>query len=316
MRQNLHVMVGVLRDRDGRILINQRPVGKSQAGRWEFPGGKLEPGESPEAGLRRELHEELGVVAGPMQSLLVVRHQYTDISVVLDVREIAHFGGVPRSREQQALKWVAAEDLPDEDILEADRAIVQALRLPDRLLITPDPRTSESFLSTLERALDAGIRCVQFRANSLNRDHYLALGEKVLAACRGRARVLLNSDTDILAALPADGIHLNGARLREHARIGRPLPAEQWLSASCHNAFELALAHRAGVDFAMLGPVRVTRSHPEVQPTGWAGFRSMAVGAPFPVFALGGMRMQDADQARRNGARGIAAIRGLWPGLI
>src|SRR5690606_10992885 len=85
--KHLHVMVGILRDREGRVLMSRRTVDRAHPGRWEFPGGKLEAGEAPEAGLRRELREELGIVAGRMHPLIRIHHDYPDFRVLLDVRE-------------------------------------------------------------------------------------------------------------------------------------------------------------------------------------------------------------------------------------
>jgi len=313
MNPVVHVMVGVLRDRNGRILITQRPVGKIHAGRWEFPGGKLEPGESPESGLRRELHEELGVVAGPMQPLIDIHHAYPDFSVRLDVREVLHFGGTPRSKELQALKWLAPDELPDADILEADRAIIQALRLPDQLLITPDagqfPRSV--FLENLRASLAAGIRFVQLRSKSLSEPGFIRLATQVLQVCQEHdARLILNASPEVLAEVPADGIHLDGRRL--HATHERPVASSFWLSAACHSKKDIFQAERLSVDFVLIGAVNPTTSHPGETSIGWPGFRALARQCNMPAFALGGMSVTDVDQARNCGARGIAAIRNLW----
>lgn len=315
MRPIVHVMVGILRDQDGRILINQRPVGKSQAGRWEFPGGKLEAGECPEAGLRRELHEELGIVAGPMQRLVEIRHDYPDFSVRLDVREVLHFGGFPYSREQQALKWVAANDLPREDILEADHAITKALRLPDTVLVTPDASTlpRAKFIDALTASVGAGVQLVQLRSKSLTPSDYIALSEQVLAVCRSHdAQLILNAPAEILQYIAADGIHLDGKRL--NSLHERPVPADIWLSAACHSSSDVRRAEALSADFVFIGAVRETASHPGEKAIGWAGLRALVEHCDMPAYALGGMTAADSLQARNNGARGIAAIRGLWHG--
>lgn len=315
MQPIVHVMVGILRDREGRILINQRPVGKSQAGRWEFPGGKLEAGESPEAGLRRELHEELGVVAGPMQRLVDIHHDYPDFSVRLDVREVLHFGGFPRSKERQALKWVAPEDLSQEDILEADHAVTQALRLPDTILITPDASAyaQAAFLDALSASLEGGIRLVQLRSKSLSRREYVSLGERALALCQTHAaRLILNAPPEMLQYVPADGIHLDGKRLNSlHVR---PVPVDKWLSVACHSSSDVRRAELLSADFLLMGAVRETASHPGEPAIGWTGLRALIEHCNMPAYALGGMTAVDVQQARTNGARGIAAIRSLWRG--
>ena len=121
------VVAGALFDADGRVLIAQRPAGKALAGRWEFPGGKLEPGEDPRAGLERELREELGVELQQAHRLLRYRHDYPGRTVDLDFWNVTGWTGTPHGREGQALKWVRPADLPYEDILEADAPMIDAL---------------------------------------------------------------------------------------------------------------------------------------------------------------------------------------------
>jgi 8-oxo-dGTP diphosphatase len=126
----IHVIAGAISDADGRVLITQRPRGRHMAGRWEFPGGKLKPGEDPFAGLRRELAEELGVMVRDARPLIRLRHAYPDRRVLLDVWQITAYDGEPQPLDSQALAWARPDDLPKHDLLEADRAIVTALRLP------------------------------------------------------------------------------------------------------------------------------------------------------------------------------------------
>jgi 8-oxo-dGTP diphosphatase len=126
----VHVVAGALADTDGRVLIAQRPRGRHMAGRWEFPGGKLADGEDPYAGLRRELAEELGVTVRAARPLIRLRHDYPDRRVLLDVWQVTDYDGEPQALDAQALTWARPDDLPRHDLLEADRAIVTALRLP------------------------------------------------------------------------------------------------------------------------------------------------------------------------------------------
>ena len=126
----IHVIVGALADAQGRVLIAQRPRGRHMAGRWEFPGGKLAPGEDSCDGLRRELAEELGVIVREARPLIRLRHDYPDRRVLLEVWQVTAYDGEPKSLESQALAWARPDELPAHDLLEADRAIVTALRLP------------------------------------------------------------------------------------------------------------------------------------------------------------------------------------------
>ena len=127
------MVAAVLIDARRRVLIAQRPAGKHLAGAWEFPGGKLEPGEAPRAGLARELREELGIAVGPPRPLLRLRHRYPSREVLLDIFVVRRFRGRPRGLDGQALRWCDRAALEAADLLPADRPIVAALKLPERL---------------------------------------------------------------------------------------------------------------------------------------------------------------------------------------
>ena len=123
----VEVVAGALFDGAGRVLIAQRPAGKALAGRWEFPGGKLHPGETPYEALVRELREELGVEVLAAGRLMRYRHEYVERVVWLDMWTVHEWSGEPRGLDGQALKWVEPQRLHEEDILEADQPIVVAL---------------------------------------------------------------------------------------------------------------------------------------------------------------------------------------------
>jgi mutator protein MutT len=126
----VHVIAGAVRDARGRVLIAQRPRGRHMAGRWEFPGGKLDSGEDAFAGLKRELAEELGIAVREARPLIRLRYEYPDRRVMLDAWQVTSYEGVPKALDSQALAWARPDELPAHDMLEADRAIVTALRLP------------------------------------------------------------------------------------------------------------------------------------------------------------------------------------------
>jgi 8-oxo-dGTP diphosphatase len=117
-------------DRDGRVLLAQRPEGKSMAGLWEFPGGKVEPGETPEAALIRELHEELGLETWQscLAPLTFASHAYPDFHLLMPLFACRKWSGAPQSREGQALKWVHAADLRDYPMPPADLPLIPILR--------------------------------------------------------------------------------------------------------------------------------------------------------------------------------------------
>ncbi|GAB4358168.1 MAG: Nudix family hydrolase [Gammaproteobacteria bacterium] len=281
---------------------------------WEFPGGKVETGESPECALKRELLEELGVELERAEPLIQVPHTYPEKSVLLDVWQVTEYGGMPRGMEGQELVWVEVDKLAEWQLPPADRPIVAAIRLPDRYLITPEPGNDWAhFLDNLSLSISRGVSLIQLRAHTLPELAYKKLAEEVLAICRERGvQLLLNRGADLVGELGADGIHLSSDRLRQCPL--RPLNDQFWVAASCHDQVELKLAESIGADFAVLGPVRVTASHPESSPLGWKRFGDILESTSLPVYALGGMSLQDIGRSQRLGGQGIAAIRSLWGG--
>ena len=312
----IHVVAAILADARGRILLTRRGDGRDLAGLWEFPGGKLEAGETPEQALRRELREELGIDladdAANLTPLIAVPHAYPHKRIRLDVHRVARFRGRPHGCEGQALAWVAPNRLASYAMPAADRPVVAALLQPDRYLITPECEVDDAkFLSALAKALNAGVRRVQLRTHNLSSSRLrdLALAARDLCATQG-AQLLLNSGGNDAPAIAADlglGLHLTAHHLRACAT--RPAGL---LAASCHDADELRLAERLRCDFVVLGPLAATPTHPAAAVLGWAGFAALREQVALPIYALGGLSTVDLAMARCHGAQGIAAIRGLW----
>jgi 8-oxo-dGTP diphosphatase len=306
------VAVGVIGDSEGRVLISRRARDTHQGGLWEFPGGKLEPGEPLRQALERELREELGIRVLKSEPLIRVPHRYPGRSVVLDVHRVLRWSGVPQGREGQPLRWVTPQAMTTLAFPAADRPIINALRLPDRYLITgQDPENPQQFLHRLGIALDAGIRLVQLRAPELAVSAYRSLAAQVASLCHARgAQLLFNTNLQLAAELNGDGIHLTSRQLMSLAE--RPLPPGRWVAASCHGRAELERARELGIDFVVLSPVKPTPSHPEAPHMGWHRFSVLARDAGLPVYALGGLRVADLVRCRTAGAQGLAAIGGLW----
>ena len=128
--KTLLVSAVALIDADGRVLIAQRPAGKSMAGLWEFPGGKVEAGETPEAALIRELHEELGIDTWTscLAPLTFASHAYPDFHLLMPLFACRRWQGIATPREGQVLKWVRARDLGDYPMPPADIPLIPILR--------------------------------------------------------------------------------------------------------------------------------------------------------------------------------------------
>ena len=307
----VHVVAAVLRDARGRILLARRTAGRDLAGAWEFPGGKVEPGETPVQALARELREELGIEIQGAEPLVSVPQAYPGKRIVLDVYDVPAFVGSARGLEKQALAWAPPEKLASYPMPPADRPVVAALTAPARYLISPEPESASGFLARLDKALAAGARRIQLRAKAMPAKALAALAMDARTRCQAAGAELLVNGEPGLAAELGIGLHLTSKQLM--ALSARPLPASQPVAASCHDADELAQAERLGLDFVVLGPLRATESHPDATPLGWEAFSRLREGVSLPIYALGGLRPQDVATARRHGGQGVAGIRAFWP---
>ena len=295
---------------DGSFLLGRRPEGKPYAGYWEFPGGKIEPGESAAQALVRELHEELGIVADRFAPWITREFVYPHAHVRLHFFRVRRWRGGIRQIHHDALAWKKADQVDVEPMLPANVAVLRGLALPDFYAITHAGEIgAEAQLEQLERALAGGLRLLQVREPQFTGSPHEAFARAATQLARRHgAKVLLNGDITLAERLGADGVHLPSARLMQLAR--RPdLPL---VAASCHNAGELARAAAMEVDFVVVGPVRETRSHPGAGGLGWNRCAHLLEGLPMPAFLLGGLTRKDAPHAWRAGAHGIAAIRGAW----
>lgn len=340
---SIHVVAAVLEDERGRVLIAQRPPGKSLAGAWEFPGGKLKAGEGRLEALARELHEELGIELDDARPLIHYRHRYPELEVELDAWRVTRWRGEPYGREGQAIDWQAPAALMDYGLLPADAPILNALRLPPLVLVTPPaaPAGEGAFLDALEasvaghrasavagRELPLAAGCdllVVLRRPDLDPADLLELAAG--AACRldgSGAQLLLHGDPQVLGPLlrepPAPlRVRLAGTLAGLHspawflsAITGRPPPREWLFGVSCHDAAELAAAQAAGADYAFLGNLKPSASHPGRPGIGWDAFAAGVADLSLPVYAIGGLGPADLEDAWAAGAQGVAAIRGLW----
>jgi 8-oxo-dGTP diphosphatase len=310
----IEVVAGVITDARGRILLARRTEGRDLAGLWEFPGGKREPGETAEEALARELHEELGIDASVGPRVIAVPHRYPHKRLLLDVRRVSTWKGTPKGLDGQALAWVPPHKLASYAMPGADRPVVAALLQPDRYLVTPAPEgDGRRWLAAVERAASADdVRRIQLRPGiDTDPARWRTLAREAAALCRAAdVEVLVNGDIALARDLRV-GVHLKGAQL---AALGqRPLPQALPVAASCHDAAELAHAERVRCDFAVLGPVQATASHPGAAPLGWAAFAALREASTLPIYGIGGLGLEDLEAARAHGAQGIAALRAFLP---
>jgi len=309
MSKVIHVAAGVIINSKGHILIAKRLADSHQGGLWEFPGGKLEAGETAEQALIRELNEELGIVSTSLEPLIQIRHDYSDKSVLLDVLRVTEFEGEAYGKEGQPIRWVAPENLNEFEFPAANVPIVAAARLPTCLLITNDEASVEACLKKLQAALDRGVKLIQLRQRLWSRDQWQQAVPKLTQLCESAGAVLLlNSPKGNVCA---DGWHLTSRQLMA-AELPTSRTSTQWLSAACHNQQQLAQAEALGIDFVTLSPVEPTSSHADAVGLGWRLFEDWVSRAKLPVYALGGMSDHQLDRALNAGAQGVAGISAWW----
>jgi 8-oxo-dGTP diphosphatase len=296
---------------DGDVLLAQRPVGKAYAGYWEFPGGKLEAGETPRHALDRELREELGLDVTRAAPWFVQRYDYPHADVELHFFRVLAWRGEPVGHDGQAFAWQAPGAIGVAPLLPANTRVLAALTLPTVYGVTcADDLGEREFLLRAERAFGRGLRLAVVREKTWPAERLQPFAAAMLAlASTHRATLLLNGDADIARSLGFAGVHWTAQRLA--AATSRP--EGMLAAASCHTREDIARAGDVALDFAMLGPVRATPTHPQATPLGFEGFAATVEGAQLPVFALGGLGIDDLDVAIDHGAHGVALRRAAWP---
>jgi len=310
MRKRVEVAAAVITRPDGSFLLGQRAPDTFYAGYWEFPGGKVEPGETAHAALVRELQEELGITVHRAHPWITREHLYEHAHVRLHFFEVCDWSGTPNDHVHSALEWQQADALSVSPMLPANGPILKSLRLPRTMGVTHAGEIgADAQLAALDAALGAGLRLVQIREPVLTPEARAAFAREAVARCRAQGAIaLINGDAALAEATGADGLHLRAGQLA--GLTARP--DFEWVGASCHTRADLEAAAKLELDYALLGPVLPTATHPGAAGIGWGAFHMLTRDLPMPVLAIGGLLPTDMDTARSYGAHGIAAIRSVW----
>ena len=346
MPDRIVVAAAALFDDRGRVLLAQRrDDDRNHPGLWEFPGGKVEAGESLPAALARELDEELDLPPEPHQWRQIRGAVAESLTGGLSLHLLAgSLRQMPRRLEHQALRWIRPVDAAALPLAPLDRHLLRWIAAPRLLAITPElpcaidaaneptgmdpvsegkpPLARTPPLTADANRPDRWSRQIRscrparvaeqcwrlLRWPGLNERAYRDRLQRWLAAGRNSAQpVLVHNQIDLAELEGVSGVHLS-AWMAAQLRE-RPLPSTRWLSVACHNRREIEQALRIDADFVLLAPVRRTDSHPGAAALGWKKFRSLANVTERPVLALGGVRPADLDLAGRAGAFGVAGIR-------
>ena len=292
----IEVAAAVIQRADGAFLLAQRPAGKVYAGYWEFPGGKIEPGEAADKALARELNEELGIEVAQAYPWITRVYTYPHGTVRLQFFRIVAWRNEPHPLEDQAISWQAPGTPMAAPMLPANAPVLAALGLPTEYAVTDARRFG---LAHLEARLRSGLKLVQVREPLLPVEERKRFTQQVIElAHRYGCRVMVKEPFP-----GADGVHFTASQLVQL----KSRPVDGLAAASCHRREELERAMALGLDFAVLGPIR------DKSPAlGWDRFGELARGSSIPVYAIGGLTRADLADAWRAGAHGVAMIRGAW----
>ncbi len=317
MTEIVHVAVAVIVNDLGQVCISFRHKDAHQGGLWEFPGGKIEQGETVEKALKREIKEELNLSILISRPLIKINYNYSDISVCLHVQVVQSYSGHTMSVEGQTVKWVSVPDLSNFNFPAANKPIITAIQLPERYLITGKFSSKKNFIYKLNNALENKIRLVQLRLKGddfpkIKNPQQLIYDVSILCK-QANAELLLNLSENWIKSIDLKEIEFSGFHSDSMSLMRfSQRPEGKLFSASCHNERELEQALQLKADFVVLSPVQKTSSHPDMDAIGWQKFSELIEKIAVPVYALGGVSVVDLHLAWKSGAQGIAAISVLW----
>ena len=322
---------------DWRYLLGRRAPGQFYEGYWEFPGGKIEAGETPLAALQREMHEELGVVVETEHVRPWIRRHfvYPHAIVRIDFLHVLAWQGEIHAREHSELSWQSPRSCPEvSPWLPANTPVFRSLALPVSMWISNAASNGvtaevDRFHLAMQRTHAEGLAppLVQLREKSLSPDQAQDFASRLQALFRSSEqgekgkksdvgtrlapRLVINAETPGGTALArrvsADGVHLTAATLMATTQR----PDLDWVGASVHDHVELQQAQNLQLDYVMLGSVLSTASHPGRSGMGWKAFARLAEHSTIPIYALGGMSAALHEEAARRGAHGVALLSGF-----
>ncbi len=302
----IEVAAGIIVSPEGNVLLGRRPEGKPYSGYWEFPGGKIEAGESAADALKRELKEEIGIDPHHLHPWISRIFHYSHATVKLHFFRVLGWMGEPRGLENQEISWQDPHEVDVSPLLPANEPILRALRLPSIYAITNAAKLGVDL--QLEKLRQMGeIGFIQVREKWMDTESLKRFALAVMDAAKD-AKVLINSEVELAHEIKAHGVHLSSGQLM-HLSVR---PDFDWCGASVHNERELAKAVSLGLDFAILGHVLSTPSHPGIAGMGWGKFSEIVKGCPIPVYALGGLEKKDIGCAQSQGAHGVSLLSAAW----
>ena len=301
----IKAVVGVLDNDLDQILIAKRQDHQFMAGYWELPGGKIDPGETQQQAIVREMNEELGIQVNKTSLHQRMIYQYPDRVVELSIYRIEDYQNTPYGKEGQAVAWVDIEGLSNYQLLPTMRAFIHSITLPKQYWITPSTNhQSDDWLAQFEQKIQQGIKLIQLRSKvSLDREFI----QHIYIKCQQHnVNLLLNIPNKSFNEPYANGWHMTTQEMLSLKK--RPCADDKLLGASTHTLEEALSAQKIGADFVVISPVQATQTHPDTLPIGWDKATEVVEKLNIPVYFLGGMGLNDLDKTLELGAQGIAGV--------
>lgn len=281
----------------GKILVGWREEQQHQGGKHEFPGGKVEQGETPEEACRREIYEEVGIGLKDWHQFDYIHHEYDDIIVNLHLFH-SYVPDELLNLIHQPWAWYTREQLLHLNFPKANKNIIKRLYWPHLIKI--------SNTLSMVKSSDA---LLYWRIEEDPSEQYI---EQLTALDEGqRSNLIVN--VDIWQQLSPElqkqikTVHLKQSQLM-NLHKGNLTVGVRYIAA-CHDAVSLKQAQQIGCDAVFISPVKSTTTHPEAVALGWERFSDLAQNSQIPVFALGGVHPDDLATAQQHGAYGLAGIR-------
>ena len=307
---HVNVSVAVLINDEHQVLLAERPFPKAWEGWWEFPGGKMEKNETSVDALYREIYEEIGVKITKFNKWVTRRYTFGDGNFTLHFFKVYEWEGEITSKENQKLVWTYLKKPNVYPILPANVFVQKAFDLPKYYAITNLSETSKKvFFNQLQKKISDGLKMIQVREKNISINELEVFSKEVIKICKpSNVKVIINSDMNLAYKIKADGVHLTSKNLLD----SKKLPRNLIVSASCHTQKDIDIAEKLNINFVVLSAVNRTLSHPDISPIGWNKFQKIANKTNIPIYALGGLGINDYQVALDNGAIGISSQRSIW----
>jgi 8-oxo-dGTP diphosphatase len=330
----VHVAVGVV-VQSGQVLICWRDASLHQGNRYEFPGGKVETGETPLQALKRELFEEIGIHVQQVARAQQLHFTYPEKTVCLHIFKVTAFSGQPRGQQNQAIRWVDKHELNQYQFPDANAPILRMVLLPDYYVITQQPVSQSKQVSQQNL-----IQWIDWHVQHTVQQAWLYVRHKQLDAKQYQQVIqtlsLQRPDLKLLAMAsqvhalkplwPAlTGVHFSQNDLTKSSLIQSSLmqgkselllPPTWYCFAACHDAASIAKANALNMDAVLLSPLYATETHTGQAGLGWQEWQQLGEQSTLPVYALGGMTPDDLLQVQQAGGFGVAGIRAFYDSQI